>query len=81
MIFFRSCKHSSLKNTHCLFRSFSNITGYEKADRVIDKLTLGRAEKWLRNYEDFIGLTEVREAQRNVIEVSRFFNDFKSYQS
>ena len=46
------------------------VTGHPNADKVISAVTAGRAERWLQSYEDFVGLTEVKEAQNNVIEVS-----------
>ncbi|CAD5115800.1 DgyrCDS4742 [Dimorphilus gyrociliatus] len=73
ILLLQSCKHASRKTSRSLYRELSSITGNRKTDIVIDTLTLGRAERWLKKYEDFIGLTEVREAQRNVIEFEKDF--------
>ena len=47
------------------------ITGNPGIDKSLDAITNGKAENWLRNYENFVGLTEVREAQTKVIQVSK----------
>ena len=47
----------------------SVVTGNPQADKTLATLTGGRIDGWLKSYEDFVGLTEVREAQNKVIEV------------
>lgn len=47
------------------FRSKS-ITGYQSADNALQTVTGGRINRWLDAYEDFVGLTEVRQAQELV---------------
>ena len=49
---------------------YSSITGYNSADKALQAVTGGRIDKWLRAYERTVGLTEVREAQGKVINVS-----------
>ena len=45
------------------------ITGYETADNALQSVTGGRIYKWLDAYEDFVGLTEVKNAQALVTQV------------
>ncbi|WAR25844.1 MITOK-like protein [Mya arenaria] len=45
-----------------------SITGYEGADNALQTVTGGRIYKWLDAYEDFVGLTEVKQAQTQVTE-------------
>ena len=53
---------------------YSSITGYNSADKALQAVTGGRIDKWLRAYERTVGLTEVREAQGKVINVSTALN-------
>ena len=45
------------------------VTGNTSVDKTLDKVTGGRIEGWLKTYEDFVGLSEVRAAQDKVIQV------------
>ena len=54
-----------------VLRHYAVITGNAGIDKSLDAITNGKAENWLRNYENFVGLTEVREAQTKVIQVSK----------
>lgn len=49
---------------------YSSITGYSSADKALQTVTGGRIDRWLGAYERTVGLTEVREAQNKVIQVS-----------
>ncbi len=60
------CSHNKL-----VLRHYAVITGNPGIDKSLDAITNGKAENWLRNYENFVGLTEVREAQTKVIQVSK----------
>ena len=57
------------RNKHVL-RHYAVITGNPDIDKSLDAITHGKAETWLKNYENIVGLTEVRDAQNKVIEVS-----------
>ena len=48
---------------------FYAVTGFARADKVLDTVTRGRISGWLRSYENLVGLTEVRAAQTKVIQV------------
>ena len=52
-----------------VLRHYAVITGHPEIDKSLNVITQGKAENWLKNYENFVGLTEVREAQTKVIEV------------
>ena len=52
---------------------YSSITGYNSADKALHAVTGGRVNKWLSAYEMTVGLTEVREAQSKVINVSQCY--------
>ncbi|XP_060568284.1 mitochondrial potassium channel-like [Ruditapes philippinarum] len=43
-----------------------SITGYQRADDALQTVTGGRINRWLDAYEDFVGLSEVRQAQEQV---------------
>ncbi|PVD25158.1 hypothetical protein C0Q70_15656 [Pomacea canaliculata] len=50
-----------------------SITGHVPTDVALKTITGGRVDRWLQSYEDFVGLTEVKQAQTNVIQAeSRF---------
>jgi hypothetical protein len=46
-----------------------SITGYQRADDALQTVTGGRINRWLDAYEDFVGLSEVRQAQEQVTTV------------
>ena len=46
-----------------------SITGHMPTDVALKTMTGGRVDRWLQAYEDFVGLTEVKQAQTNVIQV------------
>lgn len=46
-----------------------SITGHVPTDVALKTITGGRVDRWLQSYEDFVGLTEVKQAQTNVIQV------------
>ncbi|KAK3103451.1 hypothetical protein FSP39_019345 [Pinctada imbricata] len=45
-------------------------TGHPQADKELEKATGGRIDQWIKLWENFIGLTPVKEAQAVVIQVS-----------
>lgn len=47
-----------------------SITGYERADHALQVATGGKIYRWLDAYEDFVGLTEVKNAQEQVTQVN-----------
>lgn len=49
------------------------VTGNPSVDRTLDKVTGGRIDGWLKTYEDFVGLSEVRAAQDKVIQVGLYY--------
>jgi len=55
-----------------------SITGYERADTALKVATGGKIYRWLDAYEDFVGLTEVKNAQDQVTHV-RFMTLMPEY--
>ncbi|XP_070558706.1 mitochondrial potassium channel-like [Ptychodera flava] len=53
------------------------ITGNSDIDAKLLKLTGGRIEQWVENYEHFLGITEIREAQLKVTEAKKTFDDIR----
>lgn len=59
-----------LRQYHCSkYLPNKSITGYEQADKALQTVTGGRINRWLDAYEDFVGLTEVKNAQDQVTQV------------
>ncbi|XP_076468595.1 mitochondrial potassium channel-like [Babylonia areolata] len=54
-------------------RRHRSITGHMPTDVALKTVTGGRVDRWMQAYEDFVGLTEVKEAQNNVIQAERRF--------
>ncbi|KAL5014213.1 hypothetical protein ScPMuIL_008483 [Solemya velum] len=52
-----------------------SYTGYEGADKAIYAVTGGRINRWIQAYEDMVGLTEVKDAQGNVLQAETKFHD------
>ncbi|KAL8560985.1 hypothetical protein ACOMHN_061199 [Nucella lapillus] len=50
-----------------------SITGHLPTDAALKTVTGGRVDRWMQSYEDYVGLTEVKEAQNNVIQGERRF--------
>lgn len=62
-----------LRQYHCSKYLLNKpITGYEQADKALQTVTGGRINRWLDAYEDFVGLTEVKNAQEQVTQVMFF---------
>lgn len=55
--------------SHGLQVRHRSITGHMPTDVALKTVTGGRVDRWLQSYEDFVGLTEVKQAQTNVIQV------------
>jgi hypothetical protein len=47
----------------------SNLTSTSAAGIVASKWANQRVTSWMQRYEDFLGLTEVKDAQTNVMDV------------
>ena len=62
--------NSPFRLRHISKFKYSSITGYASADKALQTVTGGRVDRWLGAYERTVGLTEVREAQGKVIQVS-----------
>ena len=70
----------SNKNAKCIFKHvyparYRSITGHEQTDNALKTVTRGRVDVWMQAYEDFVGLTEVKLAQNNVLQVRNSFLD------
>ncbi|KAL3853174.1 hypothetical protein ACJMK2_016739 [Sinanodonta woodiana] len=67
---------------HCIFswsqyvRSMA-ITGHAATDQALEKITGGRINRWLQSYEDFVGLTEVKEAQHSVTQAENTYRELQ----
>ena len=61
-VFRRCSRHYQVRN--------KSITGYQRADDALQTVTGGRINRWLDAYEDFVGLSEVRQAQEQVTTVT-----------
>ncbi|XP_002739971.1 mitochondrial potassium channel-like [Saccoglossus kowalevskii] len=51
------------------------ITGNTKFDSKLNDLTGGRIERWMKSYEEFLGLEEIRAAQGKVTAAQKDFDD------
>ena len=63
--------HRNIRITpgHVLQVRHRSITGHMPTDVALKTMTGGRVDRWMQSYEDFVGLTEVKLAQTNVIQV------------
>lgn len=68
-LFLSLLKYSRITLCHDLQVRHRSITGHMPTDVALKTMTGGRVDRWLQAYEDFVGLTEVKQAQTNVIQV------------
>ncbi|XP_070193561.1 mitochondrial potassium channel-like [Littorina saxatilis] len=50
-----------------------SITGHMPTDVALKTVTGGRVDRWMQAYEDYVGLTEVKQAQNHVLQAEKKF--------
>ncbi|KAK7482799.1 hypothetical protein BaRGS_00025965 [Batillaria attramentaria] len=63
----------AIRSFHTLSVRHRAITGHIPTDMALKTVTGGRVDRWMQAYEDFVGLTEVKQAQNNVLQAEKKF--------